>query len=78
MILWSVLQRITIDFMQNISEQLEELERTKKEYIAKNHQQVCSILYQHLLIPKNTIMWQNVKETRPAVERSCKVAQSNF
>ena len=31
--------------MQNISEQLEELERTKKEYIAKNHQQVRCILF---------------------------------
>ena len=45
MILWFVLQLITIDFVQNISEQLEELERTKKEYIAKNHQQVRSILF---------------------------------
>ena len=52
--------------MQNISEQLEELERTKKEYIAKNHQQVRCILFVSASPnTKNTIVWKMERKPDP-------------
>ena len=71
---------LSLIFLQNISEQLEDLERTKKEYIAKNHQQVSGKLFDRNLLElianmRNFFFKKTERENIPIY--LWKVAQSN-